>query len=127
MKSKAFLCTQLNDFIQKDKFSRESWNNRGLIPSETKLSNYLNRSLNGCAKMLMQLVNRDGTKKELKKALKIGLKNLKKGKLDTEEKEIVCDYFFDLSEIVEIDFSNNLNTWLYGRFFSLMVRLFGKK
>ncbi len=127
MKSKEHLCTQLHDFIQKDKFSKEGWNNRGLNASETALSNYLNVSLNDCGKILIQLVNGDGTKKEFKKALEIGLKKLKKSELDTEEKEMVCDYFFELSEIVAIDFRDNLNKWLYGRFLSLIIRLFGKK
>ena len=127
MKSKEHMCTQLHDFIQKDKFSKEGWNNRGLNASETALSNYLNVSLNDCGKILIQLVNGDGTKKEFKKALEIGLKKLKKSELDTEEKEMVCDYFFELSEIVAIDFRDNLNKWLYGRFLSLIIRLFGKK
>ncbi len=127
MKSKEHLCTQLHDFIQKDKFSKEAWNNRGLNASETALSNYLNVSLNDCGKILIQLVNGDVTKKEFKKALEIGLKKLKKSELDTEEKEMVCDYFFELSEIVAIDFRDNLNKWLYGRFLSLIIRLFGKK
>ena len=127
MKSKEHLCTLLHDFIQKDKFSKEGWNNRGLNASETALSNYLNVSLNDCGKILIQLVNGDGTKKEFKKALEIGLKKLKKSELDTEEKEMVCDYFFELSEIVAIDFRDNLNKWLYGRFLSLIIRLFGKK
>ena len=127
MKSKAYLCTQLQDFIQKDKFSKEAWNNRGLNPSETELSNYLNVSLNDCGKILIQLVNGDGTKKDFKKAIEIALKKLKRDELDTEEKEMVCDYFFELSEILAIDFTNNLNKWLYGRFLSLIIRLFGKK
>jgi len=84
-------------------------------------------SLNDCGKILIQLVNGDVTKKEFKKALEIGLKKLKKSELDTEEKEMVCDYFFELSEIVAIDFRDNLNKWLYGRFLSLIIRLFGKK
>ncbi|MFK7982115.1 MAG: DUF4844 domain-containing protein [Saprospiraceae bacterium] len=73
------------------------------------------------------LFTNDGTKKELKKALEIGLIKFKKLELDTEEKEMVCDYFFELSEIVTIDFTGHLNKWLYGGFLSLIIRLFGKK
>lgn len=127
MKSKADTCNQLYNFIQKDKCSKEAWNNRGLIASEAELSDFLNRSLNDCGQMLIQLVNNNGTKKELKKALKIGLLKFKKLRIDTEEKEMVCDYLFELSEIVTIDFTDNLNKWLYGRFLSLIIRLFGKK
>lgn len=126
MKSKEDRGIQLSNFIQKDKFSKEVWNDRGLLASETELSNLLNNTLNNCGQILIQLVNNDGTKKELKKALKIVFLKLKNVRLDTEEKAMVGDYLFELSEIVEVDFTNNLNQWLYGRFLSLIVRFLKK-
>lgn len=73
MKSKRQMYSQLVEFISQDKFSEQTLNDRGLIASETELSNYLNDHFNNCSKILIQLLDSDGTKKEFKKVLKISL------------------------------------------------------
>ncbi len=61
-----------------------------------------------------ELLKQNKSKSLIKKELNNGLSRFNKLDYDTEEKEFICDYFFDLSQILEIDFKENLNNWLYG-------------
>ena len=62
----------------------------------------------------MQELERTQNKKRLLSILKKGLKCFPKSDYDTEERELIGDYLFELSEIVNIDFKDNLNKWLHG-------------
>src|SRR5690606_38784419 len=61
--------------------------------------------------------------KSIKRTLKAGLKSIDKAALDTEEKEFVADYFYQISETVDVDFKNELNSWLYGSFLTTLMKL----
>ena len=42
------------------------------------------------------------------------LNNIDKGTLDTEDREYVAFYFFQLAELMRVDASFQINKWLYG-------------
>ncbi len=106
--------TQLGLFQSKDKFSDEEWKRRGLNPSANEISFKLNAMFNKLAADLVQAIGDGKRARELSSILKKGLKNFSKSDYDTEEREFICDYFFELSEIINIDFKENLNKWMYG-------------
>lgn len=46
--------------------------------------------------------------------LQNSIKNFDKYDLDSEEKELVVDYFFEISRLMNIDINESLSFWLYG-------------
>jgi len=108
------LLEKLTAFRKRDKFSASSWNERGLNPSDSEMCIRLEKLFNECAENLIEATNSNSSKKNLKSVLKNGLANFKRSDFDTEESEFICDYFFQLSNILEVDFKDNLNSWLYG-------------
>ena len=112
---------KLNNLLEKRKFADSEWEKRGLNPSNYELCENLEQNLNKCLNSLLNQIENKSSEKELKKTLKINLKAFNKSSFDTEEKEFICDYYNEISKIIEIDFKNELNNWLYG---SLLNTLF---
>lgn len=108
------LIKQLKDFRQKHKFADSEWEKRGLNPSDSDLCLKMETLFNDCADSLIDLVSRNQSERLIKKELKTGLGRFNKLDYDTEEKEFIYDYFYQLSQILNVDFKNNLNNWLYG-------------
>jgi hypothetical protein len=119
---KQIILDRLNSFIEKDKFSFSAWEERGLNPSNIELSDRLQRVFNECAMSLTIEVNSDLKPSKLKSILKKTLDSLNSSDFDTEEREFICDYFLQLSEIISIDFKDNLNNWLYGKVLSTLFK-----
>ena len=105
------------------KFSDEEWEKRGLNPSSTELSIYLDSALNSCLESLIHVIEKSNSEKRIKRALKAGLKSIDKSALDTEEKEFVADYFYQISRTVCVDIKNELNSWLYGSFLTSLMKI----
>lgn len=114
---------QLTAFRQRDKFSDDAWNKRGLNPSAWKVSSKLTELFNQCADALIDAVGKNASDKQLKTILKSHLSNFSKREYDTEEKEFVCDLFYELAQIIEINFADNLNRWLYGSTMSALLKI----
>jgi len=115
-------------FRELEKFSDSAWEERGLIPSSGEVSEKPERVLNDCTDELILSVN-FGNRKQLE-VLKDALKKLPRSEYDTEEAELIVDYFFRLSTIVGVDMTNKLNRWLYGGVLNLLfkvVKLFSGK
>src|SRR5688572_20734921 len=106
---------KLITFRKLDKFSTSAWNDRGLNPSGSEMCDHLENLFNECADNLIIATNSNAPPRQLKKLLKNGLSNFRSFDYDTEEREFICDYFFQLSNIVEVDFKDHLNSWLYGK------------
>jgi hypothetical protein len=113
----------LKVLLEKHKFSNQEWEKRGLHPSSAEVSAYLDSALNSCLASIINDIAESGSEKRILKTLKAGLKRIDKSALDTEEKEFVADYFYQISQIVDLDFKNELNSWLYGSFLSTLIRL----
>lgn len=114
---------KLTAFRHLDKFSHSAWNERGLNPSDEEICNKLENAFNECADSLIEAVNSDYSTKKLKSVLKQNLQNFSSSDYDTEEREFICDYFFQLSNIISVDFRDNLNSWLYGTVLSTLFKI----
>lgn len=114
---------KLKYLLEKNKFSDSEWEKRGLNPSASELCEYLENNLNSCLNSLIDKIENNTSQKELKKSLNINLRSLNKSNLDTEEKEFVCDYYNDISKIIEVDFKNELNNWLYGKLLNSLIKI----
>ncbi len=123
MERKKDILEKLNQFRQLDKFSTSEWNERGLNPSENELCDRLEYLFNICADNLIEAINSECTQVQLKKVLSSNLKNFRSLDYDTEEREFICDYFFKLSNIISVDFKNNLNNWLYGKTLNSLFKI----
>lgn len=115
--------SKLLAFKSKNKFSTDAWEQRGLNPSSDEICDELNSLFNQTADDLIDALNNNLSNKQLLKILKSNLSLFRKQDYDTEEREFVCDVFFDLSEIVGIDFKDTLNKWLYGSVLSNLIKI----
>lgn len=105
---------RLTAFRQRDKFSEEAWNNRGLYPPASELSATLTDLFNRCADTLIDAVRNNASENQLKTILQSQLSSFNPQDYDTEEREFICELFFELSQILNIDFADNAMEWLYG-------------
>jgi hypothetical protein len=123
MASQQSILDKLIAFKEHDKFSASAWNQRGLNPSDSTVSTHLEFLFNDCADNLIEAVRSDLASGQLKRILKKGIHRFDKTNYDTEEREFICDYFFQLSNIVAVDFKDNLNSWLYGAVLGAVLKL----
>ena len=114
---------RLKYLLDKKKFADSEWEKRGLNPSSSELCEQMENKLNLCLSTLIELVGRNTSQNELKKVLRQSLKTFGKSKFDTEEKEFIGDYFYEISKSIEIDFKNELNNWLHGSLLNSILKL----
>ena len=108
------IISQLQTFISADKFADDIWESRGLNPSDKQISDRLQGFFNKLANDLIEGINSGHDPERLKFTLKNGLLDLDGDDLDTEEREFVCDYAVQLSQIVNISINDILMEWMYG-------------
>jgi len=113
---------KLKYLLEKKKFSDVEWGKRGLNPSSPELCEQMENKLNVCLSSLINLIENHTPRNDLKKVLSQGLKTFDKTNFDTEEKEFICDYFYEISKCIEVDFKNNLNKWLYGSILNSLLK-----
>ncbi|MHC0443402.1 DUF4844 domain-containing protein [Flavobacterium sp. 3-210] len=114
---------RLKFLFDKRKFGDPEWERRGLNPSSSELCDHLENNFNLCLNSLIILVENNSSEKVLKKELNKGLNSFDKSNFDTEEKEFICDYFNEISKIIEVNFKNELNTWLYGSLLNFIFKV----
>lgn len=105
---------KLTKFKQRNKFSKRAWNDRGLNPSSGDICRNLTGVFNSCADKLIDGVNNQLSDEQIKHLLEKELTSLNKLDFDTEEREFICDLYYELASIVCIDISEVLEIWLYG-------------
>ncbi len=113
----------LVNFQQRNKFSIQAWNERGLNPSSDELCQQLTLFFNSSSDTLISGIKSKKSVQQLKSILKSELSRLNKLDYDTEEKEFICDLFNELGTIIEIDFNSNLNKWLYGSVLTTVMKI----
>lgn len=123
MNTQPFLITALSNFKERGKFSYSAYRDRGLNPSDDEVRDGLERFFNHFADQLMAAARQDATEKEYKKLLKDALKMLNKNVFDTEDREFICDTFYELAGIVRVDLKEELNRWLYGSFLITLMKV----
>jgi len=114
--------SKLKYLLEKKKFADSEWEKRGLNPSSSELCEKMENKLNQCLNSLINLIEHNSSQNDLKKSLRQSLKTFDKSDFDTEEKEFICDYFYEISKSIEIDFKNDLNKWLYGSLLSTVLK-----
>jgi len=105
---------KLSRFKKRNKFSKKAWEERGLYPSNDYLCKLLTDFFDSCGAELIEGLNKNLSDDEIKYLLKKNLLSLNKSDFDTEEMEFICDLFLELASIVDIDFNEVLEIWLYG-------------
>lgn len=114
---------ELIQFRDKEKFADSEWTKRGLNPSDSELCFKMEILLNNCVGSLITSTMGNNNQKIFKKLIKKGLKRFNKLDYDTEEREFICDYFFELSQIIDVDIRIELNNWLYGFALGSIIRM----
>jgi hypothetical protein len=114
---------KLTAFQHKQKFANSAWEERGLNASSGEMCSQLEEHFNVCADDLINAVKNGVSSKQLKKILKAELSHLKSSDYDTEEREFICDYFSQLSNIVDVDIKSSLNVWLYGIILNSLLKV----
>ena len=115
---------KLLDFESRDKFSEKKWIETGINPSLSEVSQKLEKLFQELTERLINAIQKDEPKEQLSLILGQGLLKFKVVEYDTEEREFISELFNELSTIINIDFSQQLNTWLYG---TLLANVFKKK
>lgn len=123
MQEEKIVIDKLIEFKQRDKFSVKAWNDRGLHPSDDDLCQNLTLLFNAAADNLMNAIHANYSGQQLKATLKYELSGFNRLAYDREEKEFICDLFYELSIITNIDFKDNLNRWLYGNLLSTLLKI----
>jgi hypothetical protein len=114
---------KLVDFKQRNKFSIQAWDERGLNPSNDEVGQQLTLFFNSSSDKLISGIKSEKSTQQLKSILKSELSSLNKSDYDTEEKEFISDLFNELAKIIEIDFNDNLNKWLYGSVLTTLMKI----
>lgn len=114
---------RLKFLFDKRKFGDFEWEKRGLNPSNSELCEHLENNFNLCLSSLIILLEANSSGKILKKELNKGLQSFDKSNFDTEEKEFICDYFYEISKIIEVNIKNELNAWLYGSLLNFIFKI----
>jgi Domain of unknown function (DUF4844) len=104
---------ELEHLLLLDKFAKGVWLERGLNPSSQSLcislQTELNFTISGALKFSSDCTSTDKTI-----FFKNALSKFDKYQLDTEERELVVDYFSEISELSNVDINDILDFWLYG-------------
>ena len=113
----------LIEFKERDKFSPQAWEERGLNPSSDDMCEFFISFFNWCADQLIEMIKSQNSTKQLNSLLKKALTSLDKSHYDTEEKEFICDLFHELASVVNVDFNDLLNKWLYGSALTALMKI----
>jgi hypothetical protein len=123
MSSEASKIERLKGFKARAKFSDPSWYARGLNPSSTEISTKLTQLFDNTADGLIIAIDQKASDKEILNVLKEQLAKFDKREFDTEEQEFIADLFYELSQIVAIDFADAMSLWLYGPVLTKLMKI----
>ncbi len=114
---------KLRAFKERDKFSWQAWNDRGLSPSPDETCRYLSFFFNACADRAIGGVERNYSARQFKRLLRKEFRQLKKSDFDREEREFICDLMYELAAITGTEINDILNAWLYDPFLVMLMKL----
>jgi hypothetical protein len=87
------------------------------------LNHRLTPFFNDTADQLIKGVRNGNTAKQQKRILRSALADLNIRDYDTEEREFICQLLFELAYMVGINYSDELNNWLYGSAPTTLMKL----
>jgi hypothetical protein len=112
-----FQVNKIDSLLKVNKFDDKAFDNRGLIPSDRQLGIKMNRLVNECLKDILKSSNYGIKPINTTKILDKGLRQFKRNEFDTEEKEFIADEFIEISNILNVDYNENIEKWVYGKLF----------
>ena len=101
-------------FKRRNKFSAEVWIERGLNPSNDAICKHLTDFFDSCTDKVISGINNKLSNEQIKHLLEKELVNLNRSDFDTEEREFICDLFFELASYINIYVNDLLGMWMYG-------------
>jgi hypothetical protein len=104
----------VKSFREKNHFSDEAWEERGLLPSNPEVIAQLALRLNECTDNVITGLTNEVSEEDLRSILKNGVARFEEDYFDSEEKEYVCELLYELAGYVNLNISNELNSMLYG-------------
>ncbi|WP_124643393.1 DUF4844 domain-containing protein [Amniculibacterium aquaticum] len=113
---------KLEELQNTKKFSDEKWLQRGLNPSSQEICDYMENFVDNCISEMRKAIHNNKSQNDILKILKSNLKSISKN-LDTEEREFMAENFDQISKIVEINLSKDLNKFLYGSTFLTLKKI----
>ena len=119
------MLNSLEEFRVKPKFRCIEPEFRILSPSPSSVTIPLETALNNCAIELSNLVQNSATPKKLKNCITESINSIDKP-FDTEDREYLTYYYYQLGECVGVNVALVLNRWLYGIILASVFRLFGR-
>lgn len=122
-----FQLNQLDSLLKINKFDDKAFDDRGLIPSDNQLGIKMNSLLNECLIDVLKSSNYGKKPINISKILDKGLRRFKRNEFDTEEKEFIADEFTEISYILNVDYNENINKWVYGKLFYTISNHFSNK
>jgi hypothetical protein len=114
---------RLAAFKERDKFSWQAWNDKGLNPSPAEVCNELSHFFNTCANKVIEGIKKNYSARQFKKLLKKEFRQLNKSAFDREEREFICQIMYELASIINIEINDTLNTWLYDPVLIFLMKL----
>lgn len=115
----------LAEFRLKPKFRCTEPQFKLLNPSPASVTAPLTSALNECATQLSHLVQSGAPTAALKNAIQSSLHSVETP-VDTEDREYLAHYYYELGNIVGVKTGPLLNSWLYGPVLGLLLRVFGR-
>ena len=101
-------------FKHRNKFSTQAWNERGLNSSSDDFCKRLTDFFNSCADKMIDGINNKLSDEQIEHLLETELIGLNKTGFDTEEKEFICELFYEMASFINVNINDVLEKWLYG-------------
>lgn len=112
---------KLKDYSDSGIFNESYYDVFVMIPNNDDICHTIKSLLDACIEETIAAVQNGANKNQIKGIIKKGLRRFNKMQYDTEEREFICHCFSIISGIVEINFSRELNEWLYGKLLSFLL------
>ena len=108
------MINKLVNLKNSNKFSEEQWVTRLAKPSSEEKCKMMDEIINKTIEELLVVLQSNYDPEKLKQTMSMSLVQQDNFEFDTEEIEFLCDVFVEVSKIVQVNISKELNKWLYG-------------
>ena len=111
--NKMSIIKELLELKTKNKFQLSDWNKRGLNPSENYVIEKVTEIIDSFLSQLIKVLKTNSV--NFKNDFLILLNGINIGNYETEEREFIIDYLFEISNICKVQVSSELNELMYGK------------
>lgn len=111
---RAKILEQLIALRQAEKFAESEWEERGLNPSESSITDKMRQLTDRCLDELIKDVKDGASEQQVQATLVGGLNRFGALDFDTEEREFIADKFHEIGRAAGVDLGKNIQQWFYG-------------